>query len=124
MKRMLKTLAVAAAAVSATSAIAAPTLQWGPATNDLVLKQQKQTLKLYYKFECRVQGTPVEFPNDIVIVNKSVFTIPAGTTIHYKVPGSWWKSAVTPSLTPGAGMFVANAIPGGLVAGTPCQAKK
>lgn len=91
-----------------------------------VLKAAKgPTLQLLYKFGCQAQGTPVEFPNDIVIVNKSAHAIPAGTKVKWKMVSMNVSGIkVLPNLAPGAHVFIANAVPGGIPAGSACTVQK
>lgn len=76
------------------------------------------------KIGCVVNGTPVEFPNDIWIVNQGSVATKAGLTVQWQTQNNAFSGVVTiPALQPGQGHFVSNALPGGLVAGTPCFAK-
>lgn len=73
-------------------------------------------------FDCVAQGTPVEFPNDIRISNPYDFTTPAGIEVAYAAPYGNAGVVVLPALKPGHGVFVSNAVPGGIPAGAPCSA--
>ena len=79
---------------------------------------------LKLSFACEVAGTPVEFPNDIRISNPYNFTVQAGTVAHYSAPFGNTGTVVLPELAPGAGIYVSNAVPGGITAGTPCSASQ
>lgn len=82
-------------------------------------------LQILPKFECRAQGTPVEFPDDIVIINKSSYAIAAGTMVKWQMVGlnsSGYK--ILPQLAPGGHVYIAHANPGGVQAGAPCTVKK
>ncbi len=76
------------------------------------------------QFNCVVQGTPVEFPNDIAISHNYNFTVPAGTKVAYVAP--FGKSGVVtlPALAPGKVHYVMNVFPGGGPAGAPCSASQ
>ena len=119
--------ALALASLSAVTAQAAddrlllqrtsPNVQMAPATNDTVAR-----VKL--RFDCIVAGTPVEFPNDILISNPYNFTVAAGTQAAYSAPFGNAGTVVLPTLAPGAGFLVSNAVPGGVTAGAACTANQ
>lgn len=90
---------------------------------EMTAKKKAITAKLKLKMRCAVAGSPVEFPNDIYVANASRFAMRAGKTVHWQITGTSIKgSAVLPALAPGKGVYLSNAIPGGLTAGTPCVA--
>ena len=80
-----------------------------------------------------LQGTPVEFPDDITIANESNnVTASTGTTIQWKVQGPVAPPAppafagehvLTGDLAPGEGLLIAGVLPGGQPAGTACEAE-
>ncbi len=81
--------------------------------------------------ECVVQGTPVDFPDDIAITNESNnVTVSTGTTIQWKLqgpipnvpPAFAGEHVLTGDLAPGEGVFVLGVLPGGQEAGTECEA--
>jgi acyl-CoA reductase-like NAD-dependent aldehyde dehydrogenase len=74
---------------------------------------------------CSVAGTPSEFPDDIVIMNKGLGTIAAGTHIVWSVPSAAKSGNYTlaSALAPGQGVAVAGVLPGGVEAGKACKAK-
>lgn len=81
---------------------------------------------------CVVQGTPVEFPDDITITNESNnVTASTGTTIQWKVqgpvanapPAFAGEHVITGDLAPGEGLLIAGVLPGGQEAGTECEAE-
>lgn len=79
--------------------------------------------KVLLALKCTVSGTPVEFPNDIAVWATNA-SIPAGTTVAWSVPGTVLNGTATlPAVAKGKAHYISNAIPGGLVAGTPCSAK-
>lgn len=81
-------------------------------------------MSLVMHFGCLVSGTPVEFPNDIKIVNTNGYHTPAGVKVAYLTPYGKIGTTVLPGLAPGAYHFVSNAIPGGAPAGSTCSAHK
>ena len=95
-------------------------LQPMQAGNDILRRAPGERPQLRSALACAVRGTPVEFPNDIVIWPQS-YWVPAGTIASWSVPGSIFHGTVAlPSLSHGQSFFVSNAIPGGLPAETPC----
>jgi len=95
------------------------------------LQQQTATaaatkLQLAKVAGCIVAGTPVEFPNDVWIVNKGLGKLVAGTKVSWAVSGySAFKGTHTlvADLTPGQGVHLSNVLPGGVEAGHACSAK-
>jgi hypothetical protein len=72
---------------------------------------------------CVVQGTPVEFPNDITIHNVGSDAINAGTTIKWMVnPSIEGIYQLTSTLPQNKTALLADVVAGGLPAGTPCSA--
>lgn len=97
-----------------------PTLQVNP-------NQAPQTFKVIpnlqftYSFDCRAQGTPVEFPNDIVIINKGPGVVPQGTQVHWEIAKPNYKGNYTlPALNQGQHIFISGVAGSGVQAGTPC----
>lgn len=85
------------------------------------LSKAQKGLQQIAKFDCRAQGTPVEFPDDLVIVNKGAGTIAAGTKVNWRMENSFVQgSYVLPALAPNQHVFVNHANPGGLPAGAKC----
>jgi hypothetical protein len=84
----------------------------------------RPNLVLVAKLECKVQGTPVEFPNDIYIKNLSAATIAKGTKIAWSVDGTdrSGEYELTAALGGKKGVLVGDVIPGGMEAGRPCKA--
>jgi hypothetical protein len=75
---------------------------------------------------CQVSGTPVEFPDDIWIMNKGAGKLNAGTKIKWSIPGySSYAGTHTlvASLNPGQGVKLSGVLPGGVEAGHACSAK-
>lgn len=75
-------------------------------------------------FDCIVQGTPVEFPDDILITNKGTTTVAKGKAFHWTLPntnrqGDW---VLTEDLLPGKSVFASGVLPGGHPAGAKCTA--
>lgn len=73
---------------------------------------------------CSVAGTPVEFPDDIWIMNKGLVAISAGTSVHWAVPavGKSGNHVLAAALAPGQGVKVSGVLGSGVEAGKPCKA--
>lgn len=78
-----------------------------------------------FSLTCRAQGTPTEFPDDIVIINSGAIPIVAGTTIAWKMttPARQGSTVLAVTLEPGKSVFLSGAIGMGVGAGTPCSAR-
>ena len=76
-------------------------------------------------FTCVVQGTPVEFPDDIVIKNSGVVVVAKGTKIHWQLPNTSRQGDYTfdADLAPGASKMLSGVLPGGHPAGAACTVK-
>jgi hypothetical protein len=74
------------------------------------------------KFACVVQGTPVEFPDDIYITNKGTTTAVKGTKLHWEIPntGRMGDYTLAADLPAGSGVMVSGVVGGGFTAGTQC----
>ncbi|MEM6693222.1 MAG: hypothetical protein AAF626_00975 [Pseudomonadota bacterium] len=73
-------------------------------------------------FDCIVAGTPVVFPNDIYISNPYDFTTTDGVKVAYAAPGGSEGTVTLPAIEPGEGIYVSNAVKGGMTPGTTCSA--
>ncbi len=76
-------------------------------------------------FDCVVRGAPVEFPNDIVILNKGPGTVPSGYKIKWEAPSvNPYRSGLYTfgaPLAPQGHVFLSNVLPGGMAAEMPCK---
>lgn len=108
--------AVAAALlISGGLAVAANTIQLNPGA-----------LRVILPVGCAVAGTPVEFPNDVQLINKAQVALVAGTKIGWSVDGySTYKGTFTlpQKLAPGKAVFLSGVLGSGVEAGHPCTAK-
>lgn len=77
-----------------------------------------------YKIGCVADGTPVEFPNDLVLSNKGASAIPAGTKVNWAMAGYGFSGVHTlsSSLQSGASVRVSNVLGSGVEAGKACMA--
>ena len=73
---------------------------------------------------CVVQGTPVEFPSDVLIRNTSSYALPAGKWIYWHLHNQayGWHQLSAP-LAANAAFYLNNVIPGGWPAGATCSAQ-
>ena len=118
-----KIAAVAAIIAVSANVVAAANTTRKPQASQTLQKVKPSTLHYAVTFDCKAQGTPVEFPNDLVVVNKGPGNISAGTKINWRMENSFAQgSYVLPALAPNQQAFISNANPGGLPAGTKCFA--
>jgi hypothetical protein len=80
--------------------------------------------KAKFSFDCKADGTPDEFPNDLRVFNKGPDAVPAGTEIRWLLPSrrrSGYKK-LDASLAPKAFITLTDVLASGVEAGTPCRA--
>src|SRR5262245_28716168 len=77
------------------------------------------------KLACMHAGTPVEFPDDIILVNKGTSMIPAGTKVLWKMTNLPQQGVYTFSapLAPNKMVFLSGALGYAMEAGKPCTVK-
>ncbi|MFO1183584.1 MAG: hypothetical protein U1E56_02200 [Bauldia sp.] len=94
----------------------------GPSPNMTV---NPNAVRGFISVGCAVQGTPVEFPDDIRLTNKGNMPIAAGTRIQWSMTGPNHSGIhkLTSALAPGGSVFLSHAFGGGVEAGHPCSAK-
>jgi hypothetical protein len=73
------------------------------------------------KLNCTIGGTPIEFPDDVVLANVGVSTIPAGTKVHWSIQNFAGDYLFSAPLTPNHVVYISNAVGAYLGAGTPCN---
>lgn len=116
--------AIAAAAVVAV--IGLP--QWATAAKISAAHEAAQIqahppqVQLAFKLACKVQGTPVEFPDDIALINNGPGTVAKGTKVHWKLasPAHEGDYTFAAALAPGKVVYLSGVLPGGVEAGKPC----
>ena len=121
--RLLYTVLCAAAVAAFGAAVqleAADTRTLAPTMNTGPMKLNPNIVMQAIRIGCVVQGTPVEFPDDIVLTNSGAIAIPAGYKIKWELPGKTGLYTFVAELAPTKRVFVENAFPGGLQAGVPC----
>jgi hypothetical protein len=83
----------------------------------------KPVLVLDVAIACQVAGTPVEFPDDLLLINHGA-ALSAGTTIKWKVKAAGQGFVQLPKDLPTGGSIKAPGVLGaGVEAGKPCTAK-
>lgn len=77
---------------------------------------------LRYSLDCTVQGTPVEFPDDIYVYNKGVGAVAKGKILHWSIPNTTRAGdyTLTQDLASGKGVFLSGVVGGGMSAGVKC----
>ena len=75
------------------------------------------------RMSCVVNGTPVEFPNDIQIKNIGKAPIKKGTKVSWKVKGAKGVYTLKKQLLPNKFRLLANVMKNGLSAGTKCEVR-
>jgi hypothetical protein len=107
-------------------------IQAGFAANDVPMTQKMDQVqsrdiqvRMKYSLACRAQGTPSEFPDDIVVINNGPGTVPSGSKIHWTMasPAHSGDYTLTAALAATKGTFIDGVLPGGVEAGKPCTAK-
>ena len=117
MTKIAHKMAALAAILAVSANVAAAGSYYMPQKPTLQKKMQFQSTA----FDCSAQGSPVEFPDDIVVVNKGTATIPAGTTIRWKmVKHGTQGDSVLPVLAPNQHTYIWGALPNGVEAGQKC----
>jgi hypothetical protein len=115
---MTKVLALAGAAVSALIL----TTSFGQAELNYEAAKKLNLMKIV---GCAVSGSPVEFPDDVKIINKGFGPLVAGTKVKWSVPsaGKQGVYTLTAGLASGKAVLLSGVLPGGVEAGNACSAK-
>jgi hypothetical protein len=121
-KEMSKLVTIA---MTTLSVLALSTAFAQAAGNDGIIITKPPILQVRPVVACAVQGTPSEFPDDVMIFNKGAGVIAAGTKVHWSVPfaNKQGNYTLASALQPGKGVFLGGVLPGGVEAGKPCAAK-
>jgi hypothetical protein len=115
----MKTLvAIVLAATAATASAHAQSFK--PVTRDM-----HRAAPYVVPLGCEINGSPAEFPNDLVFFNRGSVTLMAGHKIAWRTFGPAYQNTytLTAELRPGAAVRANNVLPGGIEAGKPCQAR-
>lgn len=86
-------------------------------------QQAQVPVAVSYSFGCVVQGTPVEFPDDIRIKNLGTQAVPKGTTLRWSIPNTnrAGNHVLTADLAPEAMITLSGVVSGGTAAGAACD---
>jgi hypothetical protein len=95
-----------------------------PGTGNPGLNSYPEVAKLNIglRLNCAVAGTPVEFPDDLVIANAGLIELAAGTQIQWQVAaaGQSGIAVLAKTLRPGKSLKLNGVLAGGVQIGTPC----
>jgi hypothetical protein len=86
------------------------------------MSRTRVPIKPIYRFSCQVQGTPVEFPDDLYIMNTGTTIVAKGKVLHRSIPNTTRQGdhSLTEDLAPGKGLMLPSVLPGGVTAGVQC----
>lgn len=112
MKRSTWIVSAAAVVVALCMGCASPGPSPGPNPGDPVVPL----------LSCVVQGTPVEFPNDILVTNQSIATLAAGRTIEWSHMNQSGTHDLEADLGPSQSIYISD-LPFADEAGKECKAK-
>lgn len=73
------------------------------------------------KLNCFIGGTPIEFPDDVVLANVGVSTIQPGTKVHWSIQNYQGNYTFNAPLTPNHVVLISGVVAAYLGAGTPCS---
>lgn len=114
---LVLTVAVALLASGAFAADPKPTAQAEkPVATQMPSAMEPVPIK---KVDCVVQGSPVEFPDDLYMKNAGNVVLPKGTKISWAIPNTVRKGTytLTADLAVGSGTIASGLLPGGHPAG-------
>jgi hypothetical protein len=96
-----------------------------PAPGTMVDYGKLAKLNENFALTCAVSGTPSEFPDDVVIANAGLVTIPAGTQIAWqiKTPKLAGVAVLSKALKSGKVVRLDGVLAGGVEPGTTCAIK-
>jgi hypothetical protein len=123
--KLIKAAVLLLAGLATTSAADATNFRLAPAqAPNAVIQVNPNILVPLPTASCVVQGTPVEFPDDIRLTNTSPYALQAGKWIYWHLHNQayGWHQLSAP-LAPNASVFLGNAFTGGWPAGATCTAQ-
>jgi hypothetical protein len=113
-------LALAVSGLILAGASASAQAPYRPLTGPMMLNPG--ALQIYApKLNCFIGGTPVEFPDDVVLANVGVSTIQPGTKVHWSIQNYQGDYTFSAPLTPNHVVSISGAVGAHLGAGTPCN---
>ena len=74
------------------------------------------------RLSCRVSGDPIDYPDDLWVVNKGPAALPAGTRVGWSVMRRSGEHTLKAALPVGRGVRISRALPGGTTPASPCRA--
>ena len=94
----------------------------GAANPGLTDYREVARLNIGLRLNCAVAGTPVEFPDDLVIANAGLIDVAAGTQIQWQVAaaGQSGIAVLATTLKPGKSIKLNGVLAGGVETGTAC----
>ena len=76
------------------------------------------------KLKCVAAGSPLEFPDDVALVNNGTVSIASGTKVAWAMPGHGSGTYVFGAvLGPNHAVYLPNVLSSAVGAGTPCTVK-
>ena len=118
---VFKFAAITALAMASISILAAESVRYGgvdvPAETIGLAN-----LKFQPRLDCRAHGTPIDFPDDIIVTNEGPGFVRAGTKIKWQMDGGSQGVHVLPALAPTESTYIFKANPGGIPTGRKCSA--
>jgi hypothetical protein len=94
----------------------------GAADPGLTSYKEVARLNIGLRLNCAVAGTPVEFPDDLVIANAGLIDVAAGTQIQWQIAaaGQSGIAVLAKTLKPGKSVKFNGVLAGGVEIGTAC----
>ena len=114
-------VAIAALVIASVNIVAAESTENG-GVNAPSEKTELSNLTVQPHLDCRAYGTPIDFPDDIILTNEGPGTVRAGTRIRWRMEGGNGGVHVLPALAPKQSTYIFNANPGGIPTGRKCKA--
>lgn len=74
------------------------------------------------KLDCHAHGTPIDFPDDILVTNEGPGTVRAGTRIRWRMESGNDGTYALPALAPKESTYIFAVNPGGISTGSRCTA--
>ena len=121
-KPMYKFLLSALVFTMASSAYAKPAVQTDRPKRTMKLKATRAGAATEaVKLNCKIAGTPVEFPNDLMVINEGKSAIKKGTTLIWKTKGEKGSHIMKKDLATGESVSLSDVLKNGESAGNKCQ---
>ena len=118
---VFKFAAVTAFAMASISILAAESVRYG-GVDGPARSVDLSNLSFQPHLDCRAHGTPIDFPDDIIVTNEGPGFVRAGTKIRWQMDGGSQGIHVLPALAPSESTYIFKANPGGIPTGRKCKA--